>query len=583
MPTVTVQCKADTYIGTGLAIRDEYNNTATNMWIHRSRDTSSFYMGLMQFDIPALPNKEIVGAELKAHCSKKGKLSTITAVQYNISVNVDTLTGRQFENKYMGSDVAESPTQVTTTNTVYEVDEWFTWDILGIVKNALGLTNVCIALVDLAGKASSNDSGWNFNTIETTYKPYITITYTDAVPSPPTILYPNGDLIEKGNSIRFSWKYNSLYDSGQTKFVIEWRQQGNITWTSQTIASSNEYFTMDSSLFPTGIIEWRVKTYNVNNAVSAYSTGTFELSGRPASPVIVSMKNDAISEITWRSNEAETAVYRLWIYQGSTLIHESGDMPGGLSNTYIPNKIFNNGTYTVKMRIGSAYGVWSDESAKVFTITASVPVTPTITLSAATGGVLITTSSTIEDKIVYRSDDGINFAPIARFSGLMFTDYTVKSNVLYQYFIRVHNGGFSDSKILSVKIKYKGALISEVNTLSNFMQLYKSDKDWFNNIKISHSNEAEMVEYQGRSYPVKEAGIHRETKLSMLCYLDNTEIKKFEEIYRLNGIYLFRSSEESFCCEINGLSYENTLFNQGKNVEISLSRLDHSLEVRFDV
>ncbi|NNJ32448.1 hypothetical protein [Lacrimispora defluvii] len=258
-------------------------------------------------------------------------------------------------------------------------------------------------------------------------------------------------------------------------------------------------------------------------------------------------------------------------------------MPGGLKSSYIPNMVFPNGTYTVKMRIGSVYGVWSDESAKVFAISASVPNTPDMALSVTHGGILISTTSTAADKIVYRSEDGVTFIPIGRFTGSEYTDYAVKSDVMYEYFIRAHNGSYADSGKQSIKVKYKGALLSEINNPGDYIEIYKSDSDWFNSIKSKFSNEAELVKYEGRTYPVKEAGIHKETGIGTSFYLSNANAEKIKTLYGLNGIYLFRNSETCFCCDISEFEHENTLFNTGKNVEISLSQIDYSLEVRFDV
>jgi hypothetical protein len=582
MATQTVQCKADTYVS--FASPSGNFSSLDNMLVHRILTSSSAMMAFLQFDIPQLLNKQITKAELKIHCSQKGRRSTISAAQYAIPVSVNTLTGSIVQSQYIDSDMAYSPTQITSPAYVSAANEWIIWDVTSIVINALGTNNAVIGLQDLTGTQSDDTEIWKFSSRESSNIPYVEITYNDAVPDLPTILYPNGDVIEKGNALTFQWKHNSLYDTGQTKYDFGWRQQGNASWTEALgVVSTVQNRTLDTNSMPTGIIEWRVRTYNANNAVSEYAYGAFELTGRPTAPIIDSMKNDAITEITWRSNASETAIFRIWIYQGATLVHDGGEMPGGLTSSYIPNMMFTNGQYTVKMRIGSVYGVWSDESAKVFSISAAIPSVPDITLSAARGGILVTTTSTAADKIVFRSEDGTTFAPIGRFSGLTYIDYAVKSGKMYEYFIRAHSGSYADSGKRPMKIKYKGALLSEVNTPGDYIEIYKSDSDWFNSIKTKHSNESELIKYEGRTYPVKESGIHKELEIGTSFYLSNSNAEKIKTLYGINGSYLFRNAEVCFCCEISSFDYENTLFNIGKNVEISLSRIDYSLEVRFDV
>jgi len=764
-------------------------------------------MAWMQFDIPALANKQITKAELKVHCTQKGKLCILDAAQYDIPVSVNTLTGSIVKSKYIDSDMAHSPTVIKSTVTVSSANEWIVWDVTSIVSNTLGINNVVLGLQDLESNIAVTE-WWKFSSRESGNIPYIEITYNDAIPDLPTIIYPNGDVIEKGNALTFQWKHNSLYDNGQTKYDFGWRQQGNASWADALgVVSTVQSRTLDTNAMPTGIIEWRVRTYNANNAVSDYSYGSFELTGRPTAPIIDSMKNDAITKITWRSNESETAIYRIWIYQGATLVHDSGERPGGLTSSYVPNMMFPDGTYTVKMRIGSVYGAWSDEAARVFTISTPQMAKPGISLSAAKTGIRITAETinnylryvryspsangtgmtesrqpnsqyvgvgympkdvyehenlllnsdfssgtndwsasngsildlltelpnglplpqvsakvlsntnygnvngnankiitlpagkytlssyvlaqseydgnlqitkwrypnggnfieteskltvyrgvwvrltlsldlkfedryvfgivggarkntnpapvygwhpklergldvtewtpapsdwlsdpinytwipiqsydneAAAERIVYRSENGVNFEPIARFTGESYIDYAVKSGTMYEYFIRAHNLGFSDSDKHTMEVKYKGVIISNVNTPDDYIQAYQSDSDWYNTFKTTPTNEAELVTYEGREYPVKEAGIHREYKINTSFYLNNRDAKRLRDMHKANGIYLFRSAEECFCCEIE-INDENTFMNRGKKVEVTLTKLDYNMGVRFDV
>ena len=582
MATQTITCKADNYVS--FTYPSDYHNNGPLAMV--SGVMTGYYstIGLFQFDVPQLTNKVITKAELKIHCSEKGISSVISATQYNIPASVNTINGSIFKSDYFGSAMSDSPTQISSPVYVNNADEWVTWDLTSIISNSLGLDNFAVVIHDIQTNGSNDYYTWIFSTIETGNAAYIVITYNDAVPDQPTILYPSGDVIEKENDLTFQWRHNSLYDTGQVKYDFGWRQQGNASWIdSLGVVSTIQSRTLDTNTLPTGIIEWRVRTYNANNAVSEYAYGSFELTGRPTAPIIDTMKNDAITEIAWRSNASETAIFRVWIYQGITLVHDSGNMPGGLTSTYVPNMMFPNGQYTVKMRIGSVYGIWSDESAKVFNISASIPPNPNITLSSAHGGILIVTDSTAVDKIVYRSEDGVTFVPIDRFDGLTYTDYAVKSETMYEYFIRAHNGSFSDSEKRSMKIKYKGSLLSNINTPEDYVELYKSDSNWFNSINTKHSNEAELVKYEGRTYPVKESGTHKETRISTSFFLKNTDAIRIETIYGLNKIYLFRNSEVCIPCEISELNFENALFNTGKNVELSLTQVDYDLGVRFDV
>ena len=267
------------------------------------------------------------------------------------------------------------------------------------------------------------------------------------------------------------------------------------------------------------------------------------------------------------------------IIKDGKIIHDSGERAGGLSDSYVPDMMLENGKYVVKMRIGSAYGIWSDESAQVFTISAAAPARPSIAVSALDAGVKITTDSTAGTKFVYRSEEGGVYSPIGRFAGNEYEDYTVKSGRLYRYIIRAYAGGYTDSTEADIIVKYKGARLAEVSNLVESIRIIKSTSDWHIEIKQKKSNESELVSYEGRTYKVKESGIHKESTISTSFYLPNKEAESLERIHGLNGIYLFRNSETCICCEITDFSFKNDLFDRGKTFDLSLSRINYDLGV----
>lgn len=577
MAEQTILCTGDTHIVRSSGSANYYNNTELKMW---REITASAFMGIfLQFNVPVFENKEIVSAVVRIHNKVKVKGSIIGCGQYNIP-EISSLTANTFYSRYLDSDIAWSPTEYEAGATVEDNNEWLEWDVTSIIKNNSGKNNVVLAIYSIEDKGVPNLS-WTFTSKEGGKTPYINVVYNNAVPSLPTILYPNGDVIEKSGSITFQWKYNSLYDTGQAKFDFGWRKQGEAAWTTVTRNTSEQSYTMETAAISIGIVEWRVQTYNAINAASGYAYGTFELTGRPASPIITGMKNDAITEITWRCNESENAVYVLQILKDGKIIHDSGERAGGLSDSYVPDMMFENGQYVVKMRIGSAYGIWSDESAQVFNIAATVPANPSITVSAIDAGVKIFTDSAASMKYVYRAEESGAYSPIGSFSGNEYEDFTVKSGRLYHYKIRAYTGGYSDSAQADICVKYKGARLAEVKNLAESIRIVKSTSDWHIETQQKRNNEAELISYEGRPYKIKESGIHKETALSTSFYLPNKEAESLERIHGLNGIYLFRDSETCICCEITDFSFKNDLFDRGKTFDLSLSRINYDLGVRF--
>ena len=147
--------------------------------------------------------------------------------------------------------------------------------------------------------------------------------------------------------------------------------------------------------------------------------------------------------------------------------------------------------------------------------------------------------------------------------------------------IRAYAGGYSDSVGADITVRYKGARLSEVKNLKESVRIIKSTSDWHIETQQKKSNESELISYEGRPYKVKEAGIHKESTLSTSFFLPNREAETMKQIHSLNGIYLFRSREECFCCEITDFSFKNDLFDRGKTFDLSLSRIGYDLGVRF--
>lgn len=273
MAEQTIICTGDTFISRYSGSDNNYNRPELAMW--REINSSSFMGIFLQFNIPRFDNKEIVSAVVRLHNKVKVKNSIIGAAQYNIP-DISNLTGNLFYSKYLDSDIAWSPTEYETKATVEDNNEWIEWDVTSIVKNNAGKNNVVLAVYSIDDKVVPNLS-WKFTSKEGGKAPYINVVYNNAVPSPPTILYPNGDVIEKSGSIKFQWKYNSLYDTGQAKFEFGWRKQGESSWTTVTQNTSEQSYTMETAAISIGIVEWRVQTYNAINAASGYAYGTFEL------------------------------------------------------------------------------------------------------------------------------------------------------------------------------------------------------------------------------------------------------------------------------------------------------------------
>ena len=400
----------------------------------------------------------------------------------------------------------------------------------------------------------------------TAYAPYLTIDYEDIIPDAPTLLYPLGDIAEKG-SVTFRWRYNSTGDTGQTGFSFEWKQANATTWTATAVNSTTQAYTVDTSSWASGIIDWRVKCKNATGNYGAYSTANLELIGAPTAPTINSVTNDAIPTITWTSIASETAAYEARILKNGTIIWESGEMPGMGERTFKPNCILSSGSYVVQMRVGSIYGVWTAWSGRAFTISAVAPATPTIEASSYGDYVEI---ATIPEglKIIYRDGE-----PIGTTDTDIYIDGTVQPGKTYRYFVRNYSGGYADSRTVSVSVEYSGSRISLASDPNHAVRLVKNSSDPFGRIARSFANEIVYNRYVGREFPVMESGIYKTEGFTGSFFVTYEEFEKLLEIFRKTETCFYRAKDAAFYCALSIDSASNAFLGRGYDVTVKCDKV----------
>lgn len=159
---------------------------------------------------------------------------------------------------------------------------------------------------------------------------------------------------------------------------LDGKMQSATAWNSSTVTSSNKYHTMDASSFANGVLEWRVKTYNAKGLSSEFSTAQFFVVGKPPTPEISSVKNNAITEIRWEAAKAEEVAAQVRITKNAVTIYDSGRIAGGINDVYIPDIMLSDGMYAALLRISNLYDMWSDWISRTFTISGTKPNKPTL-------------------------------------------------------------------------------------------------------------------------------------------------------------------------------------------------------------
>lgn len=211
-------------------------------------------------------------------------------------------------------------------------------------------------------------------------------------PAAPSKLSPSSVALDATEDIEFKWQHNDVDSTDQTAYELQWRVLGGSTWTTTGKTTAAGY----SKVFPAGTftngttIEWQVRTWGDYATAPAYSpwssTSILTLSARPAATITQpeSEVNSSNATIEWLffDNEDSTQTsfrIRLEDSNGETVYNHTGN---GSDTTYtIPLTVADAGEYTVYVSVRDGDGVWSLESAQVFTVNYADPPAPNIELS----------------------------------------------------------------------------------------------------------------------------------------------------------------------------------------------------------
>ncbi len=572
MATSTINC----FFDAGVSLAD-YKDT--NGWAYY-RPQKNDTIGLYQFDIPQMVDVSISSAKLRVFVSKTYAWNITLNAQLYDNVNNYRFSGDSGETPENLSSIIEHPIVTSTgeykiTQTSQDFNRWVEIDITNLVTGNLGKKNFSIGVLC---SEKSQSGAPRIETIEGGYTAQIVITYTDAVPFPPTLTYPLGDILENSGTIRFQWKSSST----QTKYEFGWKMQSSTDWNNSTIESKNQYHDMDASLFANGVVEWRVRIYNSKNMVSEFSVAQLYIVGKPPRPTIANVKNDAITIITWEANKAEEVAAQLQIKKGDAVIYDSGKIPGGVDDSYTPDLILPDGQYVALMRISNIYDMWSDWISKTFTIGGTRPETPVLRAYDQGNHVTLEYSGNAAEYFVYRSENGEDYVPIARVTEKSYDDYAISSGVNYKYFIRAYIQSYADSNKASVYMSFRGFFLSPVNGMQKSVRLFLSDEE-NPETSINVSREKKLVQYAGRNYPVEEKGELVSRTVSLSRYLNKNDARVVEKMIESGEVLCLRGDR----CKIFGvpdsMSMKQNVIFGGFFISFSLEEVDYKERVRFNV
>lgn len=574
--TVTLNQSYDTYISLG-APSTNYDSATSLYMSATSRDvTTRRTTALLQFATPSiLKYKKIVSAYLN--------------FTYNVSATIsyDPTVGYLFE-FYLAALSASAPITGITQNTLSNVGSYSTsivtyTDALTMGGAGSGSKSVSVEISDLLKNNIYNDyftaaiTCWgqlNGNKTIPTSGVSLVITYDDILPLADTPIYPLDVYLNQSDPITFRWKFNSESQVTQASFVLQWKKKTDPTYTTLATGGTELKYTAQANAFPIGDIDWSITSTDILGSVTPIAYGSFTVVGKPSAPNITSVKNDALTTITWNSTDQSARELQL-IKDGVVIASEN---LSSASTEYSPLLFLKNGYYEFRIKIMNKFGYWSDWTSYIFAISATTPSKPTISYYVDKGNVVLEVTNGTGRVFLYRVEDETEML-ISELDTTAYVDKMMKFNSSVKYFARSYSSGVTDSDIISVFVSIDGfALSLDSETLK-----FHLSEDQFLSLGESLSTQKTLTYYDGRELPVLESSEHISHSIERKFFVSNSVKQQFKKMILSNQPLLYRDSNgDKMFCTVTGFTSDNREILDGKVVSLTLTEVYYDEAVTID-
>lgn len=400
---------------------------------------------------------------------------------------------------------------------------------------------------------------------------YLRVEYEEIEAVAPTLKYPIDVYLNQQEIITLSWVHNS--ESGAMQFTadVEWKIKDSSTW--NTIITSEASYSFSIGELPKGVIEWRVRTTDTAFKISSYSYASFIVIGQPPIPVITYITNSTLPIITWQATEQTQ--YDLTISKdGVVLISEQKNTQ---DTTYYINQFLENGTYMVNLRIKNVYDIWSNHTSRVFSVQANKPEKPSIEVIVKNQVVTII-SHYVGRAILYRKEENGTYQALCKMNGNVYIDYTLKSGVVYSYYVRNYTDGYNQSDEKKVKVYYSGFCLTD--GIDRVM--FEYSKEEYIPFTEKYTLEKQLINYVGRPYPVRETGEFINHVVNRVAVIPEKDFEILKSFYLSNKVlYYCDNRNRSFCCDLTDIEVKRVHFDRFYEINMELIEVYNDAEVRL--
>lgn len=412
--------------------------------------------------------------------------------------------------------------------------------------------------------------------IVSTQSDWIELTTIDNFPSC-DVVYPNDIYIDGTKPNTFYWEHIVDTGSPQTKYDLQYSIDGTdwIDIISEKTARQN--YTVPKDTFPAGALYWRVRTYNTDNVVSAWSAvGNLVCRSSPPAPNIISIDNKSRPTIQWGATDQEA--FNLIIKKDGKIVHDSGTI-GTKTMTYKVPVYLPDGQYDIELFVVNYYNLQSPLTKGLIVIsTDKIPVVEVFHEPVKNGiKFIFKPPPNVKKLYILKNNVPIKKLTMERewldFSGGGETTYVIRGVDA--------DDNYSDTEQINIDIKLKNATIAPIIDLSYMLDLkFRRDNPITNTGKVDlfYDNK----QFAGRTYPVVVFS-QQKTENKPLEFIFRTieEFETFKTIFDFRATVLYRNTVgECFYGAIT--SYEYNRDKYGIDVSFDLQKVDFVEKIDFD-
>ena len=313
-------------------------------------------------------------------------------------------------------------------------------------------------------------------------------------------LTPSGITENNSQPITFKWQHISVSNDKSYGYDIEysynqsqWNSLNSVSSVGNYSPVSTEY-TASANKFDSGIVYWRVRTYNSSDVVSEWGSASFIARAKISAPTFSSVSDTPKIKIIWSSTEQVAFQVIANQYDSGTVF--------GTSNFYTIPYYFTDGeTVNIKLRVKDKFGDWSEWSKISKTISNST--LKAIALTAETQNNSAVLNWQVEGESPYNGFFVLrDRKPIAKLeSENAYTDYSSVLATEYVIMGVTSDGYYTLSNPVSVEVMPQTAIIGVVSDSITWIQLF-CRRGNMPEIVTSSSEDIYYQYYSGRTLPV---------------------------------------------------------------------------------